>query len=145
MRVVSLGTERAGCLLLGLAGMCIVGCGTDRAQAEMHSLRRAVQSLRAQVARQDARIEDLKNELIVVRQGITATAAQTTPPEVPPSLEVVRLVPERRDIPEAQPPRAEEPPPATITMGSDGELRLSQSGESPRATPSARQIGRAHV
>lgn len=84
--------NRAGILLLLL--VTSVACGSTQPDAGYRRLEQTVEALQAQVARLDARLEDVSNRLVVRENVVVAPVTAMSSSPVPPrALEVVRLKP----------------------------------------------------
>jgi tol-pal system protein YbgF len=96
-------------------------CGAGSNEQGQRRLQESVEDLRAQVRRQEDRIEELSNRVFVLADRVDSARVEASRPEVPPELEVVRLVP---DEPEARPERTTAEPEAdvVIALSDEGEL-----------------------
>lgn len=129
-----------------MVGLCLAGCGPSVAEREARDLAEKVDALRGQVARQDERLADLSNKVVVLSDRLRSAeqAAKAPGVQVPEHLEVVRVGPRMPPGQQLEPPQPVQEPEDEVVLeltgGADGDrLRVV------KLAPPPGRVMRGHV
>ncbi len=83
-----------GILLYATFVGCICACGSNTRKLEFRQLNKSIDALQSQIARTDAKLTKLSDEVELLSAKLNAARARASPSVAAPDLPVVRLVPD---------------------------------------------------
>jgi tol-pal system protein YbgF len=112
-------------------------CAASAQEAEVRQLRATLAELRGQLNRQEARIEELSNRVFVLYDRVDSARVELGRASTPPSLEVVKLVPDEAE-PAPVPASESDEAAVVIELREDGELEALPTRDVPPPPKSER-------